>query len=393
MDSSTSIAVDAFKYGAVPDISIFFLTHFHSDHYGGLSQTWTHGQIYCSSVTASLVKQQLRVNPQYIIQLPLNQRTLISNFYVTLIDANHCPGSVLFLFECGNLRVLHTGDFRAAPAHILHPSIFSKPLDAIYLDTTYLNPKYSFPHQADVVSSCAEITHSLSRDSSFAYKLLNQSRSVISSVADPLSSQRLLIIVGTYSIGKERMALGIARRLNTRIFASANKRRIYSCLEDPEFAALLTDKPNEAQVHLVSLQEIKPETLSSYLSHYKCEFGRILGFRPTGWTYRPPKTRSIQGSTVDLIIKSWTSEFSVSDLKPARGSTPQVMYFDIPYSEHSSFRDLTCFCTSLDVHRIIPTVNVGTQSSRDNMKAWFDKWAAYRKHVGLLQITREQDRW
>ena len=53
-----------------------------------------------------------------------------------------CPGSVLFLFEKKmgkkTFRILHCGDFRASPVHIMHPTLRGKYLDAVYLDTTYL---------------------------------------------------------------------------------------------------------------------------------------------------------------------------------------------------------------------------------------------------------------
>jgi len=74
--------------------------------------------------------------------------TLISCHSFDLFTNYSCPGSVLFLFEKKmgkrTFRILHCGDFRASPEHILHPAIRGKYLDAVYLDTTYL--KYLHPH-------------------------------------------------------------------------------------------------------------------------------------------------------------------------------------------------------------------------------------------------------
>ena len=37
----TAFTVDAFKFGAIPGCSCYFLTHYHSDHYGGLTRKFT----------------------------------------------------------------------------------------------------------------------------------------------------------------------------------------------------------------------------------------------------------------------------------------------------------------------------------------------------------------
>ena len=104
----------------------------------------------------------LSVDRRWVHPLPMDVPTVIPNaggVSVTLIEANHCPGSCLFLFEgrqtvnAGDstfrspfvgsskvFRYLHCGDFRASPQHILHPAIKGKRVDHVYLDTTYLDP-------------------------------------------------------------------------------------------------------------------------------------------------------------------------------------------------------------------------------------------------------------
>lgn len=110
----------------------------------------------------------LSVDPKWVHPLPMDTPTLIPNtngVTVTLIEANHCPGSSLFFFEglqtvnAGDstfkssfvgsprtFRYLHCGDFRASPQHVLHPAVRDKVIDLVYLDTTYLDPKVSTPH-------------------------------------------------------------------------------------------------------------------------------------------------------------------------------------------------------------------------------------------------------
>ena len=86
------------------------------------------------------------------------------------------PGSSIFLFEgpqtinagdspikspyVGSKRIfryLHCGDFRACPKMVLHPAIARAPIHTCYLDTTYLNPRYCFPPQPQVIEACATL--------------------------------------------------------------------------------------------------------------------------------------------------------------------------------------------------------------------------------------------
>ncbi|CAI7636685.1 unnamed protein product [Penicillium glandicola] len=422
-----SICVDAFRYGAVEGCNAYFLSHFHSDHYIGLSKSWCHGPIYCSRPTANLVRQQLRVDPKWVVDLEFESTTEVpetGGVRVTMMHANHCPGSSLFLFEkssgngpnASNQRVLHCGDFRASPAHVQHPllrpnvtnPVTGKPrqqhIDKCYLDTTYLSPKYGFPAQEDVIAACSELCVRLNQEDSLGPdmgkngtglmgKFLSAMGNTKTSDTSLHAGGRLLVVIGTYSIGKERICMGIARALGSKIFATPPKQRICACLEDPELSAMLTSDPHEAQVHMQTLFEIRADTLADYLDGLKPHFSRVVGFRPTGWTYRPPAGRIVQNPSVSTVLHGaqWKSPYTSQDLTPQRGSTRESACFGVPYSEHSSFRELTMFCCALRIGRVIPTVNVGSQKSRDAMKVWMERWDAEKKKNGLFPVTG--DRW
>lgn len=473
-----NICVDAFRYGAVKGCHAYFLSHFHSDHYIGLTANWTHGPIYCSQVTGSLVKSQLRTADKYIVELEFEKKVPVpgtNGAFVTMIPANHCPGSSLFLFEKEVAplnsstnskdkriqRILHCGDFRACPAHIEHPQlkpemsdslgkIKQQKIDVCYLDTTYLNPRYSFPPQNDVIRACAdlclELDTTLRDENEIEWNNvlrrregrgagLNDDVSRFFVVADKSATgtkgstpktqdlirsnaltvlgqralanrNRLLVVCGTYSIGKERICKAVALALKTKIYASPAKIRICSQLGDPELTALMTNNPHEAQVHMQMLMELRAETLAEYLDHYRPHFGRVIGLRPSGWSYRPTMANNGSGATAQVTANmapssvpttqilhgpSWRTRFGPRDLIPQQGSSREAMCFGVPYSEHSSFRELMLFVMGLRIEKIVPTVNVGSAPSRKRMKAWTDRWLVERRRGGIVRILGEAE--
>ncbi|PMD41693.1 DRMBL-domain-containing protein [Hyaloscypha variabilis F] len=428
------ICVDAFRYGAVQGCNAYFLSHFHSDHYVGLTASWCHGPIYCSKVTANLVKQQLRVDPKYVVPLEFEDRVEVpgtQGVAVTMIPANHCPGSSLFLFEKvvgkgTNLkmqRVLHCGDFRACPAHIAHPLLMpdivcsitgktkQQKIDVCYLDTTYLNPRYAFPSQEEVIKACADMCVSLKKEraeESDAWEVVKRERagqgmtkfvnaaikpeddSIAMSISSASKTRgRLLVVCGTYSIGKELICLGIARALDCKIWAPPGKMRICAALEDEELMSRMTDDPKEAQIHMQMLMEIRAETLQEYLNSFKPHFSRIVGFRPSGWNYKPPNSRFTDSPSIQTILHSpnWQSSYSMAELIPQRGSTREASCFGVPYSEHSSFRELTMFVCALRIEKVVPTVNVGSAATRAKMKGWIERWMAERRKGGVVRVV------
>ncbi|KAJ7267384.1 DNA cross-link repair protein pso2/snm1 [Mycena rebaudengoi] len=416
------IAVDAFRYGCIPGVNAYFLTHAHSDHYTNLSSSWKHGPIYCSEGTANLIIHMLSVDKKWVNPLPMDVSTPIPNtggVHVTLIEANHCPGSCLFLFEgpqtvnAGDsafkspfvgspktFRYLHCGDFRASPQHTLHPAVKGKLIDHVYLDTTYLDPKYSFPPQPLVIAACAELAKRVAAGKTHDSAAPRMDSWVTSAPSDPKGKQkaqpeRILMVVGTYSVGKERIVKAIAQALQSKIYCDSRKAAILRCQPDPELHAMLTSDPLCADVHILPLGMISFEKLQIYLERFKGKFTKVVGFRPTGWTFSPP-AGAVQSPNLRLLISNAQQKsFTYANLRPARSTSAALQLFPVPYSEHSSFFELTCFALSLQWGRMIATVNVGSEGSRAKMGAWVKKWEAEKKKRSKDEMVphRRPDYW
>ncbi|MCJ1309770.1 hypothetical protein MMC25_003431 [Agyrium rufum] len=164
------IRIDYFRRSIGKKVLAYFLSHVHSDHTQGLD-TFRSQFIYCSSATRELLlrmeKFYHRVNfankrtevqvrgykhlKNLLKPIPLNVPTEIElepgkQVQVTLLDANHCLGAVMFLIEGDGKAILYTGDIRAeaywvnalARNPIMVPyTRTQRHLDKIYLDTTF----------------------------------------------------------------------------------------------------------------------------------------------------------------------------------------------------------------------------------------------------------------
>lgn len=76
--TNTNIIVDDFDYckNFPKGFFIHFLTHFHADHYFGMSTCWNYGPIYCTELTKNMI---LSVYPKIpnITALELNKKYTI----------------------------------------------------------------------------------------------------------------------------------------------------------------------------------------------------------------------------------------------------------------------------------------------------------------------------
>lgn len=222
---------------------LFFLSHFHSDHYSGITEKWSHGTIYASRATGNVLCWKLGVRRSCVECLDLAVTYIFSLrngdlvgkeegraecgegcFSVELIPANHCPGAVMFLFRSADFgTILHTGDFRfsspAVPAlSIKHrcwePDLRSNPVlksmgnvDVLFLDNTYCQPQFTFPDRAaifqtvnkELLDMMMECERRLSYSQSQEHMQTKEEGQTVS----------VAVMVGSYFIGKEIIALSV----------------------------------------------------------------------------------------------------------------------------------------------------------------------------------------
>ncbi|XP_021381697.2 DNA cross-link repair 1A protein [Lonchura striata] len=326
----TGFTVDAFQYGEIEGCTAYFLTHFHSDHYSGLTKNFRF-PIYCSKVTGNLVKSKLRVQEQYVHVLPMDTQCVVNGIKVLLLDANHCPGAAMILFYLpSGAVILHTGDFRADPSMERYPALMGQQIHTLYLDTTYCSPEYTFPSQQEVIQFAVNIA--------FETVTLNP---------------RTLVVCGTYAIGKEKVFLAIAEVLGSKASVSRDKYKTLQCLESAAVNSLISVDWKGTLLHVLPMMQINFKGLQDHLNKFSENFDQVLAFKPTGWTYSD-------------------SCHSLEDIKPqTRG---KITIYGIPYSEHSSYLEMKRFVQWLKPQKIIPTVNVGDWRDRSLMEMHFRDW-------------------
>ncbi|KAH7138671.1 beta-lactamase-like protein [Dendryphion nanum] len=201
------IRIDYFRHqpGQKPPLACF-LSHVHSDHLTGL-ESLRAPFVYCSAATREILlrleKYHYRVNfAKEILEsrnvtydrtmrrlakpLPLDTPTVIEltpeqKIQVTLFDANHCVGAVMFLIEGDGKAVLYTGDIRAetwwvnslVQNPVLIPyTLGSRRLDCIYLDTTFATksePYREFPSKAEGIRELLEQVGKYPEDTVFYF--------------------------------------------------------------------------------------------------------------------------------------------------------------------------------------------------------------------------------
>ncbi|XP_032074408.1 5' exonuclease Apollo isoform X1 [Thamnophis elegans] len=239
--AGTPIAVDFWNIRKARQARLFFLSHMHSDHTVGLSSTWNQ-PVYCSPVTGQILHLRLKVAKQLIRPLEVGASHVVAlddigkeTMTVTLIDANHCPGSVMFLFEGYFGVILYTGDFRYAPNMQQDPVLRnSKLINCLYLDNTNCRPNTILPSREQATEQIKKL------------------------IRDHPDHR---VKIGTYSLGKESLLVELAQEFHTWIVVSHQKLELLQLLEIED---VFTSEKGAGWIHAVDFSEICKETITNW---------------------------------------------------------------------------------------------------------------------------------
>ncbi|GLC58519.1 hypothetical protein PLESTB_001369900 [Pleodorina starrii] len=338
------------------------LTHFHADHYKGLTRSFAGGTVLASPVTARLVSERLKLPAARLQVLPMDTPVEVDGVSLTLVDANHCPGAAMVVAQPrgGWPPVLHTGDCRLGEHMRSHPALQALVgrRCTLVLDTTYCDPRYEFPPQKAVLDA------------------------VMEAVKAESFNKRALFVFGTYTIGKERLFLEVAAALGQKVYCSKEKAAtLAACGLAPRYASLITTNHLEASIHAVPLFKVTLDGLSAILQQYRGRYSAVIGFSPTGWNHtggprggggrggagdsnggrsgggrggRGGGGRGGRGGGGGPSVLSRQQQSAVIGRRMARGT---AVVYQVPYSEHSSFGELRSFVSWLQPGRIVPSVN------------------------------------
>ncbi|KAJ6693369.1 hypothetical protein OIU85_004166 [Salix viminalis] len=319
------ISVDRFTESS----QAYFLTHLHTDHTQGLTSKWERGPLFCSKLTAKLLPfkfPDFNLSLLRVVDLHIwHSFSLISpttgsqiTAHVMALDADHCPGGVMFLFRGGFGCLMYTGDFRWEADGVRAKDARSRLLDVLknetvdilYLDNTYCNPSYDFPTREVAAQQVADIIASHPEHD---------------------------IIIGIDTLGKEELLIHISRVLNIKIWVWPERLQTMHLLG---FHDTFTTKTSLTRVRAVPRYSFSVETLEGLNT-----MRPTIGIMPSGlpWVLKPVKG---DGNLFGSLLTSRYKKRQPSDkLDGNLGYADRYHQnmFSVPYSDHPCFAEIQEF--------------------------------------------------
>ena len=346
-----------------PDVHHYSLTHASFDHTTGCG-SFDLGTIYCSGITARVLRAQLGVKQKLLHTLEPGEKVEINGVVVTALGRA--------IARLGHVLIRAHGERppRAAYGRLpREPPIISSAvsattclpcrgapgaagpsssneqqaprnglLDTIYLDTTYAQPRWAFPPQPDSLRMLSNIV-AMERE------------------REPAT----LFIVGSYQVGKEKAIAAVAKAAGGRALVPANRAlSLRLCHEWDDALHTESADASDVCVHVSPLggmgQEAH-ETMKETLQRSNGRYKAVVMFRPTGWTF----TRALADGGVNALPRVWAENDGCTRM------------YGVPYSEHSSHTELHNLVSALKPNRIVPTVNAESAEQREKLIGQFAK--------------------
>lgn len=357
--------------------ALYLLTHSHTDHILGLSSKSFAARVVCSPDTKEMLlrheiylerikkdagevatrtfahlKVEVGVFGRDLLRaVPLNTPTEFElssteTVTITLIDANHCPGAVMFLIEGLRGTILHTGDVRAehwllkslTRNPFLQPYIpdteenlrvliargsptasLTKTLNVIYLDTACMLRGTVVPTKENAVNGLVELIALFDKDTYF--------------------------FINSWTWGYEDVLKGIARAFQCQIHVDRYKHVVYTHISDPFLRTLVTRDAKSTRFHACERYE-------------RCSFVDVPSFD----FKHDLAPRSIEGKKVVYVnpvtmgCAQW--ERYRMDVRRRLAMGKDVDRLLVPLERHSPLPELLNFVSLFRPRRIVPNTLV-----------------------------------
>ena len=213
---------------------------------------------------------------------------------VSAMDANHCPGSIMLLFEGYFGTILYTGDFRyTSDMFIDTPLSFPKCIDILYLDNTYCSPQCDFPSRAEARKQIIQIIEDHPTDN---------------------------VLIGVRQLGKEDLLTDLAKHFSTYIVVDQNQ---YEKLEILEVPNVFTTDFDKGYIHAVPHYQITEKALLEW---------------------------NMENPTIGILPSALYTGVGGGQ------SGKKAFVHVVPYSDHSPYGELHTFVARLKPRSVLPLV-------------------------------------
>lgn len=320
-----------------PEYIHSFLSHAHTDHLAGAGSFRSPRIMHCTPITAKMVLLKYPKLNGVIQTHEIGSTIEIEGTKITFLNANHTPGSAMFLFELQNgKKIFHTGDFRAEP-EVVATALQYGPVDKLYMDCTYALSKLSIVSRKECVSF------------------------IIDKVKDALA-RNSLVVIGTYTIGKEELVIEAAKATCQKIYAPTTRLESLKGLIDSGFANsdLFSSDPYETKIHLLPIADCGREKVSLYAAANG--FDSVTAIRPSGWNGQPYWRLPMSDKLNEITVTT----------------------YDVPYSDHSAPSELTAFVKAIKPTTITPTTT-RNQKEIEKIRSFFLPYMNHSKKKCFIE--------